>query len=420
MINKINDIINNDNNYNNYNKNNDKLLELLVKNKGNSQIQSQIQSQITLIQFRKQNKLKEKIMELKYKNNFDLNNFKNIFWDFSLNEYKIFNKDLFFLNDEELIIHFFYIGRYERRIYNSKIKIIIVCNSWLDDNAAFGNGGNKALYNLGKIINERNYKNIYAKMYVYERTNIKNPLCNVFANDDEINPRTLVIYSDGTYNNILFARNVMRWILLEIGTTYRPLDIVNSWNPDDLVYHWEKSKIAKNIKILNVMIINKKYNNNYLKREEGMTCYLIKKRKLYNWDNKFIHKKSSICIDDLDTDKIVYNFNKCKLFYCYDLNTFLIIGAIICGCKVILVPDERTKQAYIDVSVLSNFQKVNSMIAWGENDLENINYDENDIIELIKFINTLSNSVDVFLEDIYCYFNSIPENIPRVKNVYNS
>ena len=47
-------------------------------------------------------------------------------------------------------------------------------------------------------------------------------------------------------------------------------------------------------------------------------------------------------------------------------------------------------------------------------------YDENDVNEMIQFINSLSNTVDIFLEDIYCYFNSIPINIPSVKHVYNS
>ena len=36
------------------------------------------------------------LKELKNKNNFNINNFKRIFWDFSLNEYRNFNKDLFF------------------------------------------------------------------------------------------------------------------------------------------------------------------------------------------------------------------------------------------------------------------------------------------------------------------------------------
>ncbi len=256
-------------------------------------------------------------------------------------------------------------------------------------------------------------------MYVYSRKNKINPYCNVFANNNEINPRTLVIYPDGTYDNPLFAKNVMRWILLEIGTSYRPLDILKTWESDNLVYHWEKSNIAKNEKILNVTSIDKIYVNKHLNKKDNSSCYLIKKRNFYNWDKKLIHSNSSICIDNLSSDKIVNIFNTCEKFYCYDLNTFLIIGSIICGCKVILIPDERTKENYFNLSMFANFKKINSMIAWGENDLVNINYDENDVTELIEFINSLSNSVDIFLEDIYCYFNSIPENIPRVNNVYN-
>lgn len=364
--------------------------------------------------------LKKRIIELKNKNNFNIDNFKRIFWDFSLNEYKKYNKELYFLNDEELVIHYYYIGRYERRIYNSKIKILIVCDAWINNNTSFASGGNTALYNLGKLINQKNYKNIYAKMYVFGGTNIENPLCNVFANDYEINPRTLVIYPDGNYGNPLFARNVMRWILLEIGTTYRPLDIFKTWGPNDLVYHWEKSKIAKNEKILNVTSIDNIYVNKNLIRNDNSSCYLIKKRVFYNWDNKLIHPKTAICIDNLSKTIIVNIFNTCEKFYCYDLTTFLFIGAIICGCKVILVPDERTKEECINLSIFANFKKINNMVAWGEKDLCNINYDENDVNEMRLFINSLSNSVDIFLEDIYCYFNSIPANIPKVNNVYNS
>jgi hypothetical protein len=87
---------------------------------------------------------------------------------------------------------------------------------------------------------------------------------------------------------------------------------------------------------------------------------------------------------------------------------------------VILVPDERTKEECINLSIFANFKKINNMVAWGEKDLCNINYDENDVNEMRLFINSLSNSVDIFLEDIYCYFNSIPANIPKVNNVYNS
>ena len=74
--------------------------KLLTKIKKNSQLLTQIQIQ---------NKLKKMIMVLKSINNFNINNFKHIFWDFSLIEYKNFNKDLYFLNDEEHIIHFYYI-----------------------------------------------------------------------------------------------------------------------------------------------------------------------------------------------------------------------------------------------------------------------------------------------------------------------
>ena len=354
------------------------------------------------------------------KKNFDLKKFDYYFWDFKPNIYKQKYQDLKTFNELQLKQHYFFIGRYERRIYNNGIKILIYCDEWNNSSSVkFGTGGNLALYNLGKLINEKKCENIYAKMYISSRKNKTNPYCNVFANDNEINPRTLVIYTDGTYKNPLFAKNVMRWILLEIGTSYRPLDILKTWESDNLLYHWENSKIATNIKILNTTFMDPIFVNNNLNRKTNTSCYLIKKRKLHKTNILIIHPDKSICIDNLLKNEIVKIFNNVEKFYCYDLNTFLIIGAIICGCKVILVPNNTSKHNYINMSILSNFEKFNTMVAWGESDFENINYTNDDIHKLINYIKTLSNSVDVFLKDIYNYFNSIPVYIPTVKYVYN-
>lgn len=351
---------------------------------------------------------------------FTFEKFKIFFWDFIPNVYKKLYPDVSHLNSIELMKHYFYIGRMQKRIYNNKIKILIVCDPWNNDAVTFTSGGNKALYNLGKIINKTKYKNnIYAKMYDMSGKNINNPYCNYFAYANEVNSKTLVIYPDGNYSNPLSAKNVMRWILLEVGTTYRPLNIINTWKPDDFVYHWQPSLISKNIKILNNTIVDEVYVNYLKPRKKNSSCYLIKKRTFFEEKITFIHPNYSIYLDNLSKQEIVEHFNVCETFYCYDLKTFFIIGSIICGCKVILVPDNGTKTIYIENSIFNNFPKFEKMFAWGNIDIENINYNAEDVTNLIKYLNNFSESVNAFLEDIYNFFHSQDVNIPNVKSVYN-
>jgi hypothetical protein len=357
-------------------------------------------------------------MDKKY-NIFNIHNFNKIFWDFEPSVYKEFYKDLKEFNDYKLKKHYWSEGRYQNRIYNNKLKIIIYCNPWNINDNYFGAGGDTVLYRFAKLINEQTYKNVYAKIYTHNRINIENPFCNFFAEDNEINPRTLVVYSDGCEGNPLKSKNVMRWILLEIGTLYRDINFYKSWGLNDIVYHWEKSHILKNTKILNINYVDQKFKNLNNKRYKN-SCYLVKKRilEINNKNIEFIHPKNSICIDEIKLDYIVNYFNICKKFYCYDLKTFFIIGAIICGCKVILVPDSRDKKTYIESTLLSDFSKFYNMFAWGEDDIHNIKYNNLDVNELILYLKNYELSFFSFLNDITKYFLNQNPEIPTVKTLY--
>jgi len=60
------------------------------------------------------------------------------------------------------------------------------------------------------------------------------------------------------------------------------------------------------------------------------------------------------------------------------------------------------------------------MLAWGESDIVNIDFNNDDINDLIAYLNNLSSSVDLFLNDIDKYFNSSNKYIKNTKCVvYN-
>ena len=63
-----------------------------------------------------------------------------------------------------------------------------------------------------------------------------NIFCNDFASIDEINDNTIVIYPEIISGNPLNCKNIVRWILLELGIEM-PSDHFRNWQINDLIYH---------------------------------------------------------------------------------------------------------------------------------------------------------------------------------------
>ena len=232
---------------------------------------------------------------------FNEKEFDRFFFDFDVNYYKNNNLELNELSNSELKFHYYKFGMYQRKLYNDKIKIVIVSDPWKEGHSfgsSFGSGGNTSLYYLANMINNNNnFKGkIYCKMYNFCKDYTENKFCNYYALKDEINKNTIVIYPDGNEYNPLNAKNVIRWIILEIGTNYRDKIFFKKWNPNDLVYHWQPTK--PNIKILNNTYINPSFINLKIKRNKDC-CYLIKKRRIIEKKIIYVHPKNSLCIDDL-------------------------------------------------------------------------------------------------------------------------
>ena len=346
--------------------------------------------------------------------------FDNKYYDFDVKIYKDKNNDLKYLNDYELRKHFFEKGQYERRIYNDKIKICIVCEDY-PYTKGFGSGGNDALYGLAKYINEINYKKFYAKLFVYSQNNNNNPYCNNFSHSGELNDNTILIYSDGMLGNPFNAKNIVRWILLEIGTQYRDKNTYKTWGVNDLVYHWEKTYyLNSNLKILNSIKIDDDYKNLNELRQKNKSCYLIKKRFFFEKKINYVHPLDSILIDNLSKNEIIELFNTCEYFYCYDIKSCYIIYSILCGCKLIIIPyNNITKKDYCKFSILENFIEFEKMFSYGIDDMNN-NIIDNVLINKFKdyLLNIPDKSIKSFLDDIEKYINKIENNIPTVESVY--
>jgi hypothetical protein len=300
--------------------------------------------------------------------------FYKLYPDFDINYYK--NK--YFNNDNnisnfELLKHYHLTGKYLKYCINNKIKIIIYTRPF--DILC---GGIIALHNLAKIINDLNHPIYYAKLFVYNNLKYKNIFCNNFANIDEIDDNTIVVYPEIIQGNPLNCKNVIRWILLELGIEM-PHDHYLSWGltslesgvasdgTNNLIYHWETNKY-KSILCCPWFNINFIYKN----IPKTKTCYMIKKGYLIHKNIKFFHKEDSILIDNLNISEKNDIFNESTYFYCYDTKSAYAIFAISCGCIPIIYPIENvSKEEYFKSTALYKDNKIyNAGIAYGIDDLE--------------------------------------------------
>lgn len=258
--------------------------------------------------------------------------------------------------------------------YKNKIKIVIYTPP-ISDLC----GGVMVMHNLCKTLINLQLDNIIVLIYAYDHKKYKNNFCNNFFNPLLMDDNTIVIYPENIFGNPLGAKHCVRWILLDLGIEM-PSNFYTTWNKNDLVYHWEPSLLKNSKQLVNIWINPeiKNFNTN----SRNLNCYALKKMQ---WIPNRLHKnltifhdKDAVSVDSASsTSEIVNIFNKSKLFYCYDPNTFFTIMAPLCGAATVLHPiDGVSKEEYFKSRILYH-QKTNfcydAGIAYGD-DQEQINH----------------------------------------------
>lgn len=328
----------------------------------------------------------------RYYNDFDYEYYKNRYFKDSN------------LSEVDILAYYHLKGKYQKEIINRKYKIIIYTLPF-----DISCGGIVVMHYLAKVINDYNHANFYAKLFVCNNLQYDSIFCNDFADINEINDNTIVIYPEIVNGNPLNCKTVVRWILLELGIEM-PIDHFKNWEEKDLIYHWEpKNKL--NSKILRYHWINPIFMNKNLVRSK--TCYLIKKGRLVHNIIKNIHPIDSINLDNLNLEEIVNIFNESIYFYCYDPKTMYIIFSIFCGCIPVIYPIENiSKIEYLEQSI---FKKDDILydkgIAYG-NSLDELNYAIQTLSqskdELMALLESDKITVNNFLDNLILYlFNSL-------------
>ena len=182
---------------------------------------------------------------------------------------------------------------------------------------------------------------------------------------------TVVIYCEGVTGNPFNGKNVVRWMLSELGKNV-PHSIMHSWGKDEVVYYFngepkharEPEKMGNIYKLLTAIYFNpnvKQYNHQPRSRE----CHTVRKGAMaaYHQYRYFIHSPHSEEIDFVnDHDRIIALFNEYDCFYCYDPLTWLAFMAPICGCYTIVHPVAgKNKQEWLINSAFCEFMKENNI-----------------------------------------------------------
>lgn len=307
--------------------------------------------------------------------------------------------------------------------YQNKIKIVIYAPP-ID----IACGGIMVMYNLAKTINDLNLPNIQCLVYSYDHIKYHNSFCNNYFNPLLMDDKTIVIYPETIIGNPLNSKYVIRWILLELGLEM-PAQQYRVWDKNDLVYHWEPSKLSNSKQLVNIWInpLIKKYNNNSNYRNRN--CYGIKKMQwiphALHSKIEIIHNKKDIWIDKLSINRIISVFNTSKIFYCYDPNTFFSIMAPLCGCVTVLHPiDGVSKEEYFNSRILcyKNEFCYNAGIAYGNTQeeinsaLSSVNNAQSQFEKLCQLYQITINN---FISDIISLINN--KQLPNtVNNLYYS
>jgi len=222
--------------------------------------------------------------------------------------------------------------------------------------------------NFPKINFEKPFRSLYRILrFIFKRyispykTNpqFKTPI----ANSNLIDEDCIVVYPEIINGNPLNINNAVRWLLYRPG--FHTGEI--KYNKNDIFFFFQKSFDDEKLNkfrdhYLNVVWIRDDiYKQTNFGERQG-SCYMLRKGK----GRKIVHDlEDSILLDNkthIETAKIM---NNCEYFICYDLHTMYTAYAVLCGCKVVVIPaDGITKDQRQPNKV---FQ---SGIAYGFDDLD--------------------------------------------------
>lgn len=156
---------------------------------------------------------------------------------------------------------------------------------------------------------------------------------------------SVVVYAENESGNPLKAKHISRWIMMNPrddlgGLDYSPNEHIFLYHEFFKVPHKYAAQIKGVLTSIDMAYHLNTFTNQHLINRSG-GAYLVKKGM---GKPLTAHAEDFVCIDTLlptltDQEKANF-FNQIKTFISYDAVTFVAIQAALCGCEVVMIPDD--------------------------------------------------------------------------------
>lgn len=181
--------------------------------------------------------------------------------------------------------------------------------------------------------------------------NYNTPMTSTVDLDEDI-----IIYPEGTEGNPFNFKKVVRWILY-----YPEKHIEDKYKQNDLLLFFNKKFSEKTLINNRSEMKDRKqdsepellfcfeagldtYKDLGIQRDvdEAVFVYKAREKKSFSLDEK--HKSLLEIPPHLPGNQLLQVFNRTKKVYFYDTTSWSAIIAVLCGCEVILMPEEGMKE----------------------------------------------------------------------------
>lgn len=266
-----------------------------------------------------------------------------------------------------------------------------------------GIGGLKVLHKLCHLLNEIGEDaylipvNFNQPFGIYENYNVKMVTQEVLDNLNDV----IVVYPESWFGNYLNAPNVVRWML-----AFPSEQHIKTWGEKDLWFwlfsFYITNKINKHSE--NILFVNEQHRDVFYDKKmlRKGSCWTLRKSQDTIKPHQYIHPADSTFIPYHSAGDILALselFNSRELFYCYDNYTYLFFQSTMCNTDSIVIPQGRTKEAFI------NGHPLNRYVAYGPDDLPRAKALRNEFFDHLDFIeqNTIK-ELHIFVDKCNEYF----------------
>ena len=166
---------------------------------------------------------------------------------------------------------------------------------------------------------------------------------------------TIVIYCEGVSGNPFKGKNVVRWMLSELGKNV-PYNRLSTWDKNEVIYYFnaepkhfrEPEKIDNLYKFFTMIYFNPKVQK-YNQQERNKECHTFRKSNYHKHLYQIHSNNSTPIVFDNNHDRTISIFNEYECLYCYDPLSWLAIMAPVCGCYTIVHPVEGVDLSLIHI-----------------------------------------------------------------------